>query len=172
MLGLGISNFSLEPTGVPIVDVVDTRVAASDIYAMVSAKLKHCLKAPLDLLLRGSNSHSSNRHGVRGGLGTSSEASFSSSHSPRRTSNSSTPSDFIGGLLPATSVNTSDLKTYYGSDSDRVESTPRSNGSSFDEPSVPTIRPVEIEEAVAKDISAYGFVLRYKLPLKTSRDFL
>lgn len=142
----------------PVVDVVETRTAASDIYEMVSAKLKHCLKAPLDVLLHGSNSTPRNRHGVRGGLGTSSEASFSSNHSPRRTNASSAPSteDSDGAIPP----NVSDLKTYYGSESDRMELTPRSNRSSFDEPSVPTIRPVEIEEAVAKDISPYGFVLR------------
>lgn len=150
----------MEPIGLPIIDVVNKHMIASDVYSMVSSRLKHCLKAPLDLLMHGANSSGMYRHGVKGGLGTSSEASFSATRSSRTSNNAAiTPED--GLVADNSSIN--DLKLYYDVGSD-CESGQGSNRNSFEIPTVPAIRPIEMEEAVAKDISPHGFVLRYVRP--------
>lgn len=142
--------------------MIDRRVAASDIYAMISSKLKNCLKAPLDVLLSGSKANTINRHGVKGGLGTSSEALFSFSKSSGAYASSSRSSTAVEVSEERSSVQSmSDLNVYYNLGSDGHESGVLSSRSSLESPIMPSIRPVEIEEAVAKDISEHGFVLRF-----------
>ncbi len=94
----------------------------------------------LDVLLNNETGGSSGRHGVKGGLGTSSEMSGVSDNARGRGSFATMHS----------SPSYSSLQVV-------------SNGAPIEAllSVAPTIRPVEIEEAVARDISAHGFVLRY-----------
>lgn len=86
---------------------------------------------------------------MRGGLGTSSDLPASSENSSFRLSAGSRRGSFA---TIRSSPSYSSLQI--------VKNVSLSNLHAITE-AIPTIRPIEIEEAVAKDISAHGFVLRF-----------
>ena len=91
---------------------------------------------------------------MRGGLGTSSDIPASSSASAENSSFRLSGSNSRRGSFATihSSPSYSSLQI--------VKNVSVSNLQAIME-ATPTIRPIEIEEAVAKDISAHGFVLRY-----------
>ena len=93
------------------------------------------------MLLNNETGGSSGRHGVKGGLGTSSEMSGVSENARGRGS-------FASSMYSSPSYSSLQIVSS-GAPIEALLSVS------------PTIRPVEIEEAVARDISAHGFVLRY-----------